>query len=242
MVEYGFARFGNVQGIVADEPLALLAAVHYFMTETSWSFRHFMKDSLSTSNDSSRGLAFEHFGAFLLALAFKSPTRLSSVFNFTGPNDVENEYAQLVALHKTGEGFMSSPVDIFSSAGPTYALGYTARTQSETLSWLKDPKRTVFCFPVKTIGPDGILVLRLSDGRVVRVLVQFKQPTMNTYGPEATRKAFESTDPINFLSRISVRPITQVLINLLTTSRSGQNRGGIHISPRIESRASGRFA
>jgi hypothetical protein len=246
LVEYGVARFGlegSVEGIVADEPLALLAAVHHFTTNSAWSFRHFLQDALSTSNDSSRGFAFEHFGAFLLAMAFRSPARLSSVFRFAGSNSLENENAQLVALHKTdGGGFVCNPVNIFSNEGPTYTLGHTARTELETLSWLHDPKRTVFCFPAKSVGPDAILVLELSDRRVVSVLVQFKQLTKDTLGPQATAKAFETTDPQQFNSRTSVRSIAPIFVNFCNPVRLVQNQRKLCIQSNVESGTSGRFA
>jgi hypothetical protein len=82
LVEYGVAQFGNYKDIVADEPLALLAVMHYSAKEMPWSLSHFLLDSLCTSNESAWGVAFEHFCAYQLALAFKSPTCLSAVFNF----------------------------------------------------------------------------------------------------------------------------------------------------------------
>jgi hypothetical protein len=206
LVEYGVARFSDARGVVADEPLALLAAVDYFSRQTAWTFDHFMRDALSSSNPALRGSTFEHFAAFLIALAFKSPTRLSSVFNFISANDLANELAQLVALDWADGKFVCTPVDVFSNSGPAYILAHTACTESETLSWLRDPKRVVFCFPVKSVGPDGFLVLRLLDGRVVRIILQFKQLTSNTIGPKETKDAFESTDPMQFLKE-KVRPV-----------------------------------
>ncbi|KIM25840.1 hypothetical protein M408DRAFT_25952 [Serendipita vermifera MAFF 305830] len=56
LVEYGVARFGNLKDIIADEPLALLAAVYSFTTEKLWTLQYFLKDGLSTSKRAREGL------------------------------------------------------------------------------------------------------------------------------------------------------------------------------------------
>lgn len=70
--------------------------------------------------------------------------------------------------------------------GPTYILGCTHRTEAETLSWLSNPERAIFCFPAKTVGPDLIFLLRLSDHSLIRVHVQFKHPNEGTISSTAT--------------------------------------------------------
>jgi hypothetical protein len=206
LVEYGVARFGNLTHIIADEPLALLAASHFFATETSWPLRHFLLEALSTSDDSARGFAFEHLGAYLLGLAFRSPTRLSNVFDFVVPGGLQDEVAELVALQKsTNDTFSCFPVDISSDMGPSYILGRSPRTEMETLAWFKDPQRNIFCFPAKTIGPDLVLVLKLSDGSLLRVLIQFKNHLQNTLGPVNTADGFRTTDPKQFISQRSAK-------------------------------------
>ncbi|KIM30022.1 hypothetical protein M408DRAFT_100214, partial [Serendipita vermifera MAFF 305830] len=84
MVEYGVARFGSWTYILADEPLALLAAMKYFITDNSWTLQHFLKEGVSNSNQYGRGTAFKYFGAYVLGMAFKSARPLSEVFTFVG--------------------------------------------------------------------------------------------------------------------------------------------------------------
>jgi hypothetical protein len=158
-----------------------------------------MTSELYTENDSARGFAFEYFSAYLLGLAFRTPTRLSEVFNFIGLNNISDQLAQLVAVYKVDENFITTPVDICSNRGPGYTLGHCCRTESETLSWFLDPQRTVFCFPYKTIGPDFVILLRLSDGRLLRVLVQCKHESKNSLGPTGTFDALRTTDPSMFI-------------------------------------------
>ncbi|KIM30017.1 hypothetical protein M408DRAFT_100189, partial [Serendipita vermifera MAFF 305830] len=205
LVEYGVARFGHRTNILADEPLALLAAMHYFTINTPWSLQHFLEEELSNSNPGARGTAFEYFGAYLLGIAFKSARPLSEVFTFVGDNNsgLGNEKAELVAVEKTDGKFICHPVDLSSNTQPTYRQGRTPRTQAETLSWLQNPERTVFCFPVHMVGPDLILVLRLSDKTVVRVIVQFKQKMESKMSSADTESAFRTTDPNRFLAQKS---------------------------------------
>lgn len=202
LVEYGFARFhGGGQEVIADEPLPLLAAAHHFRT-TSWNLSYFMTTDLCTNNDSARGFAFEYFCAYLLGLAFKSPTRLSDIFTFLGPNNVSDQVAQLVAVYKDERcSTIITPVDISSNHGPGYTLGHTCRTDEETLSWFEDPQRTVFCFPNKSIGPDFVLLLQLCDKTLLRVLVQCKHiSSKGTLGSTETFDAFRTTDPRMFIA------------------------------------------
>ena len=158
-----------------DEPLAIMAAAHFFNMETLWSDFHFLRDGLSTSDSSARGVAFTQFSPYLLGLAFRTPRPLSSVFTFIGRTSQEKETGQLVAIYKDNNGFCYDPVDILSGSGPTYILGYTAHMESDTISWLQDPKQTIFCFLAKTVRPDLILYLKLSDGTILLLLVQLKQ-------------------------------------------------------------------
>jgi hypothetical protein len=205
LVEYGVAQFGSLQDIIINEPIALLASADYFTAETSCSLSYFLAHELSRPYERARGVRFEHFGAYLLALAFKSPRRLSTVFDFVGENDLQGEIGELVEVHKTGDRLVCNPVDITSDTLPTYILGRTHRTKMETLSWLPDPERTVFCFPGKDLGPDLILLLRLSNGRLVRVFVRFKQTSVSTMGSKETEEAWSATDPYFYTANLALR-------------------------------------
>ena len=164
-----------------------------------------MKEGLSNSNASARGIALEYFGAYALALAFRSPTRLGDIFHFVGDNnDLKDETGQLVAVEKQQESYKAHPVEISSVSLPMYTLGQKYHTSSETLSWLRDPKRVVFCFSAQGVGPDLILVLQLSGGHLLQVVVQFKHSMINK-GTMATISALESTDLRNLNSRENPR-------------------------------------
>jgi hypothetical protein len=201
LVECGVARFGHDKNFICDEPLALLAVANYYTKQTQWDLPYFLKEGVSGSNASARGVAIEYFGAYALALAFRSPTRLGDVFDFVGgKNDLKNETGHLVAVHKQDECFKTHPFDISSPSLPTYILGRKHHSSKETLDWLDDPNRVVFCFPAQNVGPDLILVLQLSDGHLLRVVVQFKH-SMTNQDSQETIHALESTDPRTLNSR-----------------------------------------
>ena len=72
LVELGFLRFATIDNGKADEPLALLTAASCF-SQTTWTIEHFLREALSNTHDRDKGLAFEQFSTYALALAFKKP-------------------------------------------------------------------------------------------------------------------------------------------------------------------------
>jgi len=180
-VEYGFARFSNSKNIIVDEPLVLLAVLHHFTTERLWKLRSFLLEAFSNSDESGKGLSLERLRAYLLVLALRSPICLSTVFDFIGNAALKDETARLVATHRAADDqWVSSPVDISSNATPTNIFSHTPRNDEQILSWLNNPARTVFCFPVEAIGADLTFLLELSDGHHVRVVIRFKQGSDQT--------------------------------------------------------------
>ena len=81
MVEYGLSRFKK-EVAQTDEPLAILALVTFL--EEKQSLEKYLRRALNTSNAASRGIAFEAFGAYILAVA----TPLSDIFEFEGGKKV----------------------------------------------------------------------------------------------------------------------------------------------------------
>jgi hypothetical protein len=200
-VEYGFARFCDEDNVQVDEPITLLAATEFFNTRTPWTTSHFLAEDMGVKSSSARGVAFEQFSAYLIGTAFKSPRRLSDVFRFVKMSPLGKMHAELVAVRLEEGELNYTTVDISSRSGPTYIMGHTSHSNQATLEWLRDPKGTVFHFPANTIGPDVILFLKLSDGRIIAVLVQCKQISAPTLGDKATKNALRATDPEQMTSR-----------------------------------------
>jgi hypothetical protein len=113
--------------------IVLLAAIQSFK-KTAWSLHYFLNERLSHSYASARGAALEHFGAYILVLAFKSPRHLGEVFKFVGSNNLE--IGHLVAVHKQNREFVVHLVNITSDAILMYILGHPPCDAQQTLSWV----------------------------------------------------------------------------------------------------------
>ena len=202
MVEFGVSRFRG-KAAQTDEPLAILALVTFF-EQKKLTLAGYLTRALNTSNPAVRGIAFEAFGAYLLARAFSDPTPLGKVFEFVGDKeaskDLEGEVAELVTLEKVNDDFQITPLQIDTNLRSSHVLGRSPKTPTDTLEWLRNPQGSAFCFPANTVGPDLIFVLRLTnDDTVLRVCVQFKHT--ETLSPQDSKKAIRTTDPSTFLSQ-----------------------------------------
>jgi hypothetical protein len=197
-VECGFARFKGETTLI-DEPLAILALQRHF-SATPWTPDHFIRDGLTSPNPAQRGAAFEQFCTYRLLTAFKSPRRLSEIFQFVNPSPLQDMMAHVVAISKTNGTTNFHPLDITSDRRPSHIFGCTASNQQQTLLYLKSPHGFAFCCFPPTIGPDVVLFLQLSDGSLLRVLLQYKQHKSNLTST-TTSKGFRTTSPENFISR-----------------------------------------
>jgi len=204
MVEFGVSRFRE-QAAQTDEPLAILALVTLFEQQELTTAGYLIR-ALNTPNPACRGIAFEAFGAYLLARAFSDPTPLREVFELVEGGKKANkklldEVAELVTLEKVGDDFQVTPLKIATNFRSSHVLGRSPKTAADTLEWLQNPQGSAFCFPANTVGPDLIFVLKLTNykDKVLRVCVQFKHT--QTLSPQDSEKAIRTTDPSTFLSR-----------------------------------------
>ncbi|CAG8662197.1 12927_t:CDS:2, partial [Acaulospora colombiana] len=194
LVELGISRFkqsGPEQAREAEttERIMILKLCDFFETLKMTMESHLIHE-LGASNPSSRGIAFEPFGAFLLARAFSSPRPLSEVFDFLENCTIQDEPAELVTLRKIDGQFKCTRLDIKSDM-QSQNIGRSPSDPEAMLEWLEDPKGVAFCFPPNTVGPDLVLVLRLTrTNTVLRVVVQFK----NTANLSGTARAKETRE------------------------------------------------
>ncbi|PVF91106.1 hypothetical protein CPB86DRAFT_745978 [Serendipita vermifera] len=234
LVELGISKFKNsgVEGHREAEITENL--VIYGLFDLFESLKLTMEDyllhELGSPHPSSRGLAFESFGAFLLARSFSSPRPLSDVFEFVGDLAIKDELAQLIALERSDNSFRQTPININSTMPPDH-LGCSPNVEG-MLKWLEDPKGTAFCFPPNIVGPDLILMLRLTQhGTILRVCVQIKN-TENLSGTERTR-AIRTTDPNYWFSQhknnqwtISSPSMQESMIQALQNLGAGTDMAG----------------
>ncbi|PVF95648.1 hypothetical protein CPB86DRAFT_710796 [Serendipita vermifera] len=203
LVELGISRFKksgveNYRESEITEHLMIFGLLDLFKNSKLTMEGHLIQE-LGSAHPSARGLSFEPFGAFLLGRAFSSPRPLSDVFEFAEDSIIKDEPAELVALERVDSSFKYTRIDI-DSPMPPYPLGCSPSTLDGTLKWLNDPKGIAFCFPPNTVGPDLIMILRLTQhGVVLRVCVQIKN-TEDLKGINRTR-AIRTIEPDHWFSQ-----------------------------------------
>ncbi len=212
-VEYGFARFvdSETQAVRIDEPLVLLAAMQWMNTNHQTSYKLLAQE---IATHCTRFNGFENYIAFCLDLIFSGKRRLNEVFTFHGnvPSWADLE-AEIVALHRPnahGSDDLETGVASFSnSKGPSVTLGVNAQSPEAVLSWLAHTSEmsSPFCFPHRSMGPDIVFVLRLSDGSFIWVALQTKwsRGTSGNLAKSLLMQAVQSVTPSKyFLDKVSV--------------------------------------
>ena len=187
-IRYGFARHKEAETVI-DEPLAILAALHWVNTRFSM-FNSLRRD---IHKHSPRKNGFEAYLVFYLREVFKEARALDSVFTF------REDFARRTDLAWRQEGFelvtvvnsnkpqgsvvtpSSSPPKVSvvtTSSGPSSSLGFSANSGQEVLEWISTNKgQSTFCFPPSTFGPDILFFIRSQQEprRLLLVVVQAKK-------------------------------------------------------------------
>jgi hypothetical protein len=205
LVEYGFARFhsGHMSTeSVVDEPIAFLSFSRYCLNDTDWNLDQVLIDGLLTTNPIVRGFLLEPIVGYLLLKLFETPTPLSSVFTFVGNCDIGDSNAYVIAAWKDDNNFQFSPFNIDSDERAGYQIGCSPHDASGFLAWLQDPHRLPLCLPCNALGPDIVLLLRLTNGDLLRVIIQVKHRNDTLFHPKEILDAFRTTDPKQFLSEL----------------------------------------
>ncbi|KAK0449421.1 hypothetical protein EV421DRAFT_1705182 [Armillaria borealis] len=167
-VSRGVGRFidPNMEQIVIDEPLCLVTCARWF-TDKKKSLTD-IDFYLSVDRKYQRPLSATCFVALCLAHVFSQPRALADVFSFPGAlPEWANQTANLVDFASTDFGEKETGV-LHYTAGTSRRLAYVAETQVDTLTWLKDEHRTVFCIhSANSASPTLLFSLRLADESLV---------------------------------------------------------------------------
>lgn len=225
-VEYGFARFvdSKAQESAVDEPLVLLAAIQWMNANHQSSYKVLARD-IYTHNPDING--FENYITFCLDLLFSRKRCLSEVFKFcvTAPPWADME-AELVSLYCDDSDDIETGVASFSgSKAPSATLGVNAKNPGSILSWLGHHERPSFCFPISSMGPDVLFVLRLEDESLIWVALQTKwsRGQGGNISKKLLLQAMKSVTPSKyFLDKVSIRSNLHSILDLITT-QNGQS-------------------
>jgi len=184
-IEYGFARHKPAETVI-DEPMAILAALHWVNTEFSL-FKALHYDIHKHSRGKN---GFEAYLAFYLRHVFTTTPALNEVFTFRDDfarrtdlawRQEEFELVTVVDSNKPrGSVITPSPkVSVVTpSSGPSSSLGFSANSGQEVLEWISTNKRqSTFCFPPESFGPDLLFFIRSQQEprRLLLVVLQAKK-------------------------------------------------------------------
>lgn len=176
-VELGFARFRDPKDtsserVLVDEPLIILAATHHLNMHTTVGLSDHVLNGLGCA--AGRGTKFEEFIAVYLVQAFGSNVCMCDVFDFGAdiPMWAESRGVELVVLGAEGE-YRTVNHSSNRLVGPSGTLSCNLTRAMETVKWFQRPY-TAMCFPDIHFGPDITFFIRLSDGRILCVILQVK--------------------------------------------------------------------
>ncbi|XP_006457032.1 hypothetical protein AGABI2DRAFT_122906 [Agaricus bisporus var. bisporus H97] len=213
-IEHGFARVldSKQQGVLIDEPLAVLAAVQWMNTNHQSAYKAVAKD-IRRNTENNNG--FEKFIAVALDLIFSKQRRLSEVFEFHGTKPSWADMnARLVSVFRDDTG----KVEICGSSfcgpefvAPSATLGIAALYEAKaTLSWLQHHDRATFCFPHPWMKPDVLFVLEIEDGSRIWVALQSKWSKQRTIMKVNAINAMKSVTPSKYFSNKHGKPHSPV--------------------------------
>ncbi|KAJ7906187.1 hypothetical protein B0H13DRAFT_2021502 [Mycena leptocephala] len=180
LVAAAFGRFTdkNLSRVVMDEPLFLVRAARWFCEAqpvgTDDSPRRPAPldncfEILTDKRTSTSSRSFATFLAYYLAHAFQNGSMLRKVFSF--PHKPAPEWAKQTVVLAVSTGKQGSFAS-FDDSSASNALVCSASTLGGLESWLDGAEgaRTPFCL-THTTDPDLLFVLKLEDGRFVRVIL-----------------------------------------------------------------------
>ncbi|PBK97977.1 hypothetical protein ARMGADRAFT_961799 [Armillaria gallica] len=167
-VSQGIGRFvdPNMEHIVIDEPLCLVSCAQWFADKKkSLTDINFY---LSVDRRYERPLSTTCFVALCLAHIFSKPRALADVFSFPSVQpEWANQSANLVDFSSADFGEKETGV-LHYTPGTSRRLAYIAETQADTLTWLKDKHRTVFCIhSANSASPTLLFSLMLADESLI---------------------------------------------------------------------------
>ncbi|KAK6971471.1 hypothetical protein R3P38DRAFT_3497255 [Favolaschia claudopus] len=220
-VQWGFARYiptasdPNMPNARIDEPLVLLALVHWMSQPGFYQSLHFrLKNNIRGHEPGRNGL--ERYLAFCLSGIFAdtstvngSPRRLDEIFTFTDNSGRKRvpawakQTATLISLYKPDQDAPLKESCVMFWSRPSHHLA-TSTSVASTLQWLKHQDPAPMCLPALTMGPDLLFVLRLNgSGKKIWVAIQCKyqgESGTDLLTGETLESALKTVKPTNFFA------------------------------------------
>ena len=177
-IVYGFARHRDDKKVI-DEPLALLAALHWANRSTEFSlFKWACRD---IANHSQHKNGFEVYLTYYLRKVFEETPELDAVFTFRSDFASRRDLAwqhEIVELVSVTDMENEPQICVTTlSSGPASNVGFKAESDAEVLEWISTNRdRFTFCFPTPSFGPDLLFFVRSTRSKsLLLVVVQAKR-------------------------------------------------------------------
>ncbi|KAF8824265.1 hypothetical protein HHX47_DHR8000474 [Lentinula edodes] len=233
-IELGLARISGYDGqksVKIDEPLVLLACSVWFNEQRPHTVYKTLADQIDHHYPSSGRNGFEEFMSYYLLQIFRKPIKLNEVFDFEGGDDkgLGDREGQLVTLHldesqRLVEGKVSLVKGDSTLFGPI-GLGIGTRDHFALNEWLSLKRRTTFCFPMNSMGPDIMCFLKLEGENLaafsyVCLAIQCKYHRTRSLEPETLRGAIGTVTPKLFFQKDSSLDRVSKRANVLNALQS----------------------
>jgi hypothetical protein len=176
-IELGFARYKTGDKTVIDEPLAILAAMHWLNNNAEFSLFEFLRHGIDKHSPRKNG--FEAYLVFYFRKVFEVAPKLDEVFTFR--DDFARMREQIPWQSEEFELVTVTGTEVSAvmpSCGPSSNVGLMA-SNNDVSEWISTNKRQfTFCFPPNAFGPDILFFLRHKEsGRLLLLMIQAKYYT-----------------------------------------------------------------
>lgn len=180
-----------------QEPLPLISIIRYF-----GSHRRTLDHTLHKQFQDNQGVGFEETVLLAISKLLRNGKPLSEIFEFhPSTPGWAHSTAKIVTRTSSGD-FVQFDLPDGESIAPSTGVAFHAETLDEVKNWLESGD-TGWCIPGNLMGPDLMTWLRLSDGKLLLLVIQAKcyfSGNVDTLKAEDTAKALRSLIPDNFFA------------------------------------------
>jgi hypothetical protein len=244
LVEYGIARFiggtamtnqsmptkveepmpvkvEEPMPVKVEEPLALVSIMRYFES------RHLTLDgNIRARLQDNQGTAFEEAALLAITKLLRDGEELRNIFQFHERTPSWARCAgQIVTRTSSGD---YKPFDIIDDKPvlPSTGVAFYAEYPEDVKWWLESGE-TGWCVPGNRMGPDLMTWLRLSNGRLLLLVIQAKchlAGNIDTLRASATAQAIRSLIPSGFFASLVCKPFLFSELALILFARRKRAR------------------
>jgi hypothetical protein len=240
LVEYGIARFtGNPSGspnqesakITIEEPLALISVMRYF--ELNF---HTLESNIRRRLQDDKGTALEEAVLLVITKLLQDKRKLSSIFEFYGQSPSWARCTAKIVTRNSSGNYEAFSID--KPINPRSIIAFSANSPEDVTNWLNEGEAG-WCIPSRLMGPDLMARLKLSNGKILLLVVQAKCRTtgnIDTVKPEVTVDAIKSLTPERYFGSLVRNQLDLAPDILFTVAQREMDRASDDAQLEVEQR------